>query len=354
MSFVGKGSCINAMPAPRRVVILRALKLGDLLCAVPAFRALRAAWPDADIVLVGLPWARLFVERYSMYLAGFREFPGYPGLPEREPLIERIPAFLHELQTERFDLAIQMHGSGPFVNPLTVLFGARRTAGFYLPGDYCPDDELFCPWPTRGREVTRLLRLVEFLGLPTKGDHLEFPLRDEDHRALAQLDGADELRPGEYVCLHPGASVRERRWPPDWFTGVGDALARHGLQLVLTGGPGETELTASVAGQLRTPALDFAGKTDLGTLAALLSKARLLVCNDTGVSHLADALGVPSLVLSTGANPERWGPRDRQLHRVLSNTESVRLDYVIAVAETLLKGTTDPDRTNSVLFAESK
>src|SRR5262249_20056841 len=74
-------------PLPRRVVCLRALRLGDLPCAVPAFRAIRAALPNAEIVLVILPWAREFVERYAGYLDGFREFPGYPGLPEREPRI---------------------------------------------------------------------------------------------------------------------------------------------------------------------------------------------------------------------------------------------------------------------------
>ena len=61
---------------PRRIIILRALQLGDLLCAVPAFRAIRSAWPEAEIVLVGLPWARGFVERFALYLDGFREFPG--------------------------------------------------------------------------------------------------------------------------------------------------------------------------------------------------------------------------------------------------------------------------------------
>ncbi len=322
---------------PHRVVVLRALKLGDLLCAVPTFRALRTAWPEAEIILLGLPWAQTFVEHYRDYLDGFRVFPGYPGLPEREPDLARIPDFLRDMQAERFDLAIQLHGSGPFVNPLLVLLGARRSAGFYLPGDYCPDAELFCPWPERGREVRRLLRLVEFLGLPVPGEHLEFPLRGEDFHALEALEGAEVLRPGGYICLHPGASVPERRWPAEWFAAVGTALARHGLHLVLTGSGEEAALTAAVARAVRAPVFDFAGRTDLGSLAALLSRARLLVCNDTGVSHLADALDVPSIVLSTGDNPERWGPADRQLHRVFTKTEAIRVEDVVVAAESLIE-----------------
>ena len=201
----------------RRVAVLRALQLGDLLCAVPALRALRAALPGAEIVLVGLPWARGFVERFARYLDGFVEFPGFPGLPERTPDIGRFPAFLDSMQARRFDLAIQLHGSGPFVNPLVVLFGARRSAGFFLEGDYCPDPETYIPWPDRGLESRRLLGLVESLGAPARGEGLEFPLGEADVRSLLAVEGTDELREAEYACIHPGASVPERRWPASRF-----------------------------------------------------------------------------------------------------------------------------------------
>src|SRR4051812_21107984 len=101
---------------PKNIIVLRALMLGDLLCTVPAFRALRKAFPASRITLAGLPWAKVFVERFSQYFDDFIEFPGYPGLPERKPEIEQIPDFIKSVQAQKFDLALQMHGSGSFVN----------------------------------------------------------------------------------------------------------------------------------------------------------------------------------------------------------------------------------------------
>lgn len=321
---------------PRRVAILRALQLGDLLCAVPALRALRAALPEAQIVLIGLPWARWFVDRFNGYLDGFREFPGFPGLPERTPDIARIPGFLAEMQREPFDLAIQLHGSGPFVNPLTALFGAQRCAGFFLPGDYCPDPERFIPWPESGLEIRRLLSLVEFLGAPAQGEELEFPLRADDFARLHEVPEARDLELGAYVGIHPGASVGPRRWPVERFAAVGRTLADRGLTVVLTGTSAEAGLTAEVARAIGRRCVDLAGQTDLGSLGALVSGMRLLVCNDTGISHVAAALRVPSVVISTGDNPARWAPVDASLHRVLCHDSGVAVDEVLGQALELL------------------
>ncbi|QEH34771.1 Lipopolysaccharide core heptosyltransferase RfaQ [Aquisphaera giovannonii] len=321
---------------PGRMAILRALKLGDMLCAVPALRAIRSAFPAAEVVLVGLPWASEFVARYPAYLDGFREFPGYPGLPEREPDLARLPGFLGEMRAERFDLAIQMHGSGRISNAVVAEFGARITAGFYEPGIMCPDPATFLPFPERGLELRRLLQLTAHLGIPPDGEALEFPLSEAERSGAAALAHSIGIGSRDFVCIHGGASVPERRWPVDRFAEVADAMAGRGLEVVLTGSGAEVGITGAIARAMRAPAIDLAGRTPLGTLAAILERARLLVCNDTGVSHLADALGLPSVVISTGDNPDRWAPADRIRHRVLCRNSGVPAAEVLREALDLL------------------
>jgi ADP-heptose:LPS heptosyltransferase len=248
------------------------------------------------------------------------------------------PAFLADVQGERFDLAIQMHGCGTITNPLTGLFGARHCAGYFLPGQYCPDPEWFLPYPTTVPEVWRHLLLMEFLGVPFQGEDIDFPLGDEDRRELRGLDEADELRPDHYVCVHPGARGAFRRWPPERFASVADALADDGLRIVLTGSKAESGLTRSVREAMRAPALDLAGRTSLGSLGALLHDARLLLCNDTGLSHLAAALRVPSVVVFHQLSEcEGWPPLDRVRHRVVCGISGIFPDMVLAQARDVFR-----------------
>jgi ADP-heptose:LPS heptosyltransferase len=303
----------SGLPDLKQIVIFRALQLGDMLNAVPAFRALRAAFPDARITLVGLPWCDEFVRRFHSYLSDFVSFPGFPGLPEQTPNLPGILSFLKDVQDQHYDLALQMQGSGDIVNPMMALFGAKLSAGYYLPGQYCPDPNFFLEYPYSEPEACRHLRLMEFLGIPLQGSALELPLFDEDWKALEEIKTEHNLWK-DYVCIHPGARGEHRRWAPEKFAVVADWLTALGYQIVLTGTAQEMALTAAVTYHMKTRPIDLAGKTDLGTLGALVSKAHLVITNDTGMSHVAAALKIPSAVLFAVSDSIRWAPQNEQLH----------------------------------------
>jgi ADP-heptose:LPS heptosyltransferase len=300
-----------------RIAVFRALMLGDLLCAVPALRAVRQAFPAARITLVGLPWARALAERLSC-IDDFIAFPGAPGLPEVECDVRRLPAFLDEVQSRRFDLALQLHGSGAIANPLVAAFGARQTAGFANAAAWVPpaDAALFAPWPEAGHEIERLLALTDHLGLPRQGLALEFPVNDADRAGLRQIWPAASS--SRYVCVHAGSQLPSRRWPPQRFAAVADAIAQRGRTVVLTGAASEAALVAEVRNHMREPAMDLSGRTSLWTLGALVEGAEAVVCNDTGLSHIAAALQRPSVVVACGSDTRRWAPLDGRRHQVLA------------------------------------
>jgi ADP-heptose:LPS heptosyltransferase len=301
-----------------RIAVFRALMLGDLLCAVPALRALRAGFPQAQITLVGLPWARALVQRLGRYVDGFIDFPGWPGLPETRCDVRALPDFLAQVQARRFDLALQMHGSGAIANPLVACFGARHSAGFHAREASRPKDDgaLFVEWPEQGHEIDRLLALTDALGAPRRGRQLEFPLQGDDRRALREVWPAIDDG-GPYVCVHAGAQLASRRWPLERFAQVADAIAQAGRRVVLTGGVPESALADALAACMRHEPVNLVGRTSLWMLGALIEGAERVVCNDTGVSHIAAALGRPSVVVSCGADVARWAPLDREQHQVL-------------------------------------
>jgi ADP-heptose:LPS heptosyltransferase len=333
------GTGPSVVPETPRVVVLRALPgLGDVLCAIPALRALRRNRPGAHVTVIADRAAIPYWQRFEALVDRVVTFPGWPGLPERKPEIARVPAFLAEIQAERYDIALQLHGDGRVVNPIVALLGARRSAGYYHPSEPCPDARGWLPWRDGVSEVRRGLRLLATLGLPDDDESLEFPV---ERGAVAQggivrsvfpsIRHAEDRVP--VAIVHPGASTPSRRWPLERFARVADGLAELGMRIVLTGTASERSLTARLAGLMRCPSVDVAGRTTLDELAEMFRRSAIVVCNDTGVSHLAAALRVPSVVLFSDSEMARWAPLDRRLHRAVSGSA----DQALAQARRVMR-----------------
>lgn len=184
-----------------------------------------------------------------------------------------------------------------------------------MDGHWSPDPALYVIAEPGLPEPERALRVVERLGALARTLDPGWTCTPED------VQGADAVRRrygldnGRYACIHPGASTPERRWPAWSFAETADHLANRGLRVVVTGTAEEGHLAAAMARQTRHDLVDLTGKSELGVLSALLRSARLVVANDTGVSHLAAAVAAPSVIVFTGSDPRRWAPLDRKRHR---------------------------------------
>lgn len=299
----------------RKIAVFRALYLGDLLCAVPALRALRHAYPKAEISLVGLPWSRCFVERFHQYLDRFISFPGYPGLPEQIPDEQALLWFVAAMRRENFDLVLQMQGDGSFTNTLMQMFGAAYTAGFYVGRKDGSVSAHFIRYPDNLPEIRRHLKLMESLGIPLMGEGLEFPVSAHDKVEFRELElpfGA-----GRYVCIHPGSRSAGRRWPPKYFAAVADYCISRGLAVVITGTGEEAHIAREMRKYTQRHVIDLTGMTSLGTVGLLIRDAYALISNCTGVSHIADAMGTPGVIVSMDGEPDRWSPLDKNLHHLI-------------------------------------
>jgi len=109
------------------------------------------------------------------------------------------------------------------------------------------------------------------------------------------------------VLLHPGAASGSRRWPVDRWRQVARQLVAAGLRVLVTGSAAEAPRCAAVVDGV-AGTRSVAGTLGLPTLAALVAGCRLLVCGDTGVAHLATAVGAPSVLLFGPTSPTGWGP----------------------------------------------
>ncbi len=310
----------------KKIIVFRALQLGDWLCAIPAIRALRAAYPDAEITLCGLPWSKLLIERFPAYFNDFIHFPGFPGLPEQQFEPKDFTSFLSEVQSRGYDLALQMQGNGTIINPMMELFGASYTAGFYQEGHYHPDNGLFVKYPNYGSEIERHLHLMEFLGIPSQGTYLEFPTTEKDNAEL--INQNFPISPGRYVCVHPGSRGAWRQWPTNYFAALADYCHENGFTPVITGTPEELSIAESVTEQMQYEPVMAIGKTSLGAAAALIKNAYALISNCTGVSHMAAAFKTKSIVISMDGEPIRWAPLNRDLHYVVDWTQKPDFDLV--------------------------
>ena len=272
-----------------RLVVLRALGLGDLLTAIPALRGVARAFPDHERLLAAASPLAPLVPRELAQL-----------VPTGE--LEALPRRL-----ERPQLAVNLHGRGPRSHEL--LLRARPASMLAFEHPAVPSSLGGPQWRPGEHEPKRWCRMLAESGVPTNPAELD----------IEPPPGEPAVRMRGATMIHPGAASGARRWPARRFAAVARAERMAGRDVVVSGGRDELGLAFEVATAAGLhPDRVIAGRTDLAGLARAVAAAGRVVCGDTGVAHLATALGTPSVILFGPVSPAEWGPpAERTRHRVL-------------------------------------
>ncbi|MHA6792133.1 glycosyltransferase family 9 protein [Pseudonocardia bannensis] len=299
----------------RRIAVLRCNAIGDYLMATPALAALRAAYPAAEVTLLGAPWHAEFLGRRPGPVDRVWVLPDVPGLagqPGDVPPAAELPGFLAVARAERFDVAVQLHGGGGRSNPLVAELGARCAVG--LRAADAPPLDRTVPYRYYQPEAARYLEVVGLLGAAGPAEYPELAVTADERRVAVGL-----LRPGRgpWVAVHAGATDPRRRWAAARFARVVEQLCRDGASVVLTGASGDAATSREIQDLAGVPVLDLTGRTGLGVLAAVLQRCAVMISNDTGPLHLARAVGTATVGLYWCGNAINAAPATRTRHRPL-------------------------------------
>ena len=307
--------------ALRRILLVRLDNLGDVLLTTPAFRAVRQALPDAHLALLagsaGCEVARLNpdIDETILYQAPSEDV--YFRLPQ-DP--ERELAAVQMLQKRNFDAAIIFTSYKQSALPAAYLcylagIPLRAAGSFEGPGSLLTHRHRYEETVPPKHESLRGLELVNFLGFPPGEPEMVLVPREGDEEGTAKL--LEQHGVERFILVHPGASASSRAYPAELYSVVIEELSRQGgLPVLVTGGPGEEDLSRRVAG---SAGIDVGGETNFGQFAALVGRAEVVVTNNTGTTHVASALKRPVVTVFAGTNPpEQWGPW-RTPHRLLTH-----------------------------------
>jgi ADP-heptose:LPS heptosyltransferase len=300
--------------APRRVLLVRQHnQMGDMVCATPCFRAVKETWPDAAVALVTAPVNQQVVA-HNPHLD--QVFLFAQGLWRRPLALWR---FLRQLRGFGADLTIVLNSVSFSVT--SAMLGLWSGARWVIGGDgerlgssVGRAYSLALPFePELDRHsVQHSLAPLQAVGITTPDlSTVVVPSRAQRDEAARLV--ADLLPPGPFWSLHPGAGKRQNVWPPERMAAMARRAAAEGTAVLVLHGPADGEALAAMRRALGDPdaaaaPVVIAPSVSVGTAAALLERAARFLCNDTGIMHVAGAVGVPTVALFGPTDPALWKP----------------------------------------------
>lgn len=318
----GQGEGISP-DSKAKILVVKLSDIGDVLTATPALRSLRRSFPHAHITALIPPHTREVLEGSHLVdeviLFEKAIFDRPLGVFSPCAMAEGVALF-QRLRRGRYDIVIIMHhlttrwGAWKYAL-LALATGAKIRLGLDNGRGWFLTDRVQDFGFGAKHEVEYWVEVAGRLGAKPDYGSLEFPLRSAIGGSGQALDTPGERLwgVGPMVAIHPGSGEysRARRWPAQRFAQVARRLSQEdGARIVLVGGPKEVDLAEEVARGLdmNPPPINLAGRTNLKELAAFLRSCSVFLGNDSGVMHLAAAVGTSVVALFGPSNHQAWGP----------------------------------------------
>lgn len=309
---------LPSLPPGCRVLFIRLRSLGDTVLSTPLYAALRAWRSDLRIaVLVESPNDEVL--KHNPDVNQVLTIPGAQG--SLSSLWSRGEA-LRAIRAGKFGCCINLHG-GSTSAWLTFLSGSRYRVGLKsFRNTFAYTHRLDVPArktdATKWHTVEYQMEWLRQLGLPggTIPPLQVIPAPELETPVLKRLQGLGLNSGAPYAVVQPTSRFVTKEWTCEGFAEIAGSLVKeHGFQVVLSGGPGEESKLRSVAQRCKENVL-ICGGVSIGELLWVLRGAKLFVGNDSGPTHLAAALGVPTVVLFGSSDADVWYPWKVPFQRV--------------------------------------
>lgn len=279
--------------------------LGDFLCCLPALACVRSGLPHADVTLMGYPRVLEVVEnRYYAHTIVPADSADMALLYQDE---QELPSALRDfLRSFQVIMVIGLNRN-PFIQNLRAVSKARVVV---IP-----------PFPSEAdavHMVDHLLALPRQLGLPVHRDIPKLYLLNRDrHAATAFLEDQGIADDAFLVAIHPGCGSLAKKWPAGKFLELADRLvSTYQAQILFVMGPGEEEIRQAFQRSKGPKVPVVLDNLPLPILGAIIERCGVFVGNDSGITHMAAAVGVPVVAVFGPSDPVRWSPRGPEVHLI--------------------------------------
>ena len=299
----------------KKIAILRANGLGDFIVTLPAIKAIRNAYPAAELFMLAKPWHKDFLEKGRTPIDRVEVVPVLKHIREdigKEENQVELDGFFQKMKEEQFDIAIHFQGKGNAANQFLNKLNARLTAGHS-----CLEAEKIdrsIPYYYYQNEIIRFLEVAKLVGATTFDLEPEISILEKDRQESLKFMAEQRLKK-PFIVFHATAMDPRRVWPAEKFAALGDILSQKGFTIVFSGIREETEAINSVRLQMKYPSVDSVSKLSLGGLASLMEDSELVISNDTGPLHLAQAVKAKTVGIYWAPNIINWAPVVRDNHR---------------------------------------